>query len=491
MTQRKPTLNALLEALAHTRQQSPLLSRIYYPLPNAKHDYYLDNGFLHYPVSDGKQNWTLVVPLEGSFGVTAEKIRQRIDECSPNAYFAESRYIHSALTLFDSEGNIHKYPAIVEQAVTPLGLFVRRNCSARHRSHIRFALESVALGAESLLNEEIKHGSLTRRNICFNDHDRLSLTDYAWHIGSSDDLVDLAEAALLLYIAGSEMGAFKALESHSQSIQEHEHRLRCILATAQHYSLRSIVKLVEQIEQGASAESLVEAIKGVAAEPFRSLPLLKGLLGTTNHSDQSSYKAMSNPCEDVTRVDFEQCDEVLYDKGEIVRYRRNGLWGYARRDGTRLRLQRILRYAEEFADGLAVVKTERGYGAMDTTGRMLFNDVFESLCWHSEERIVTACDDRGKWHIYDPQGRQLSSEASEWMGSVAEGMVVARKGKRFGYYSTNGRLLTGFVYEEAFGFLNGLALVKRAGKRHHIDINFKPLSSYDEDFIQRVRGYKE
>ena len=66
--------------------------------------------------------------------------------------------------------------------------------------------------------------------------------------------------------------------------------------------------------------------------------------------------------------------------------------------------------------------------------------------------------------------------------------MVARKGNKFGYYSTSGQKMTDFIYDEAYGFINGLALVAHNGNHYHIDDLFHRLASPEEKFIQRFRG---
>ena len=119
---------------------------------------------------------------------------------------------------------------------------------------------------------------------------------------------------------------------------------------------------------------------------------------------------------------------------------------------------------------------------------MVMNDVWDTLEWHSAEGVVTASDSAGKWHIYNPQGGQLSTAHADWMGSVAEGFVVARRGNKFGYFSTKGTKVTDFMYDEAFSFHNGVALVTKEGKRYHIDTTFRRIASDIEKIVLEVRG---
>ena len=480
-----PTLTAILEALAHPAQQSPLLARSFHPLPHSASNYRIKHQALYFPMSDGSGEWQLIVPLSGEFEVTEEQLRKRVEQCNSSQLFAYSRYIPKALTLFDIQGRPYTLPALLQQAPLAIDDFIRRNCSSKHRANLRRALESLALGAEELLAEGVLHGSLSRKRVCFDLNNRLKITDFPLSGGTINDTAQLAEAAILLFVAGCQVGAYRAIATQSSTPHEHTRRLRCILSAAQYYSVGSLVRLTEHIAQNAPSESIVEAIKAISAEPFRPMPLLESLLGG---GEVAPHNIPCHHTDNTVVVDWSSCDEVLPAGEGMVRYRRGELWGYARENGERLSIERTLLYAEEFRSGIAVVKTARGYGLMNIEGRMVMNDVWDTLEWHSTEGIVTASDSAGKWHIYNPQGGQLSTAHADWMGSVAEGFVVARSGNKFGYFSTKGTKVTDFMYDEAFSFHNGVALVAKEGKRYHIDTSLRRIASDIEKVILEVRG---
>lgn len=479
------SITALLDALTHPAQQHPILARTYHPQPYSASEYTIRHNMLYYPMSDGKSEWQLIIPLSGEFEMDWEYIRFRAEQCTLSQIFAEARYFHKAIILFNTHGEPYTVPALLQRSHLNLDGFIRHNGSAKHRKRLRLALESLALGAEQLMRENATHDSLTRQRICFDKECKLQLTDYPIAVGKQNNAVQLGEAAILLFVAGCQVGAYRAISTQSTSLNEHNHRLRCILAAAQHYSISSLVKLTEQIMQDAPSESIIEGIKAVAGEPFRAMPLLEGLLCG---KEVALHHIPSHDADNTIVVEFDLCDEVLPAGEGLVRYRRGELWGYAHESGERVVIERVLLYAEEFNNGRAVIRTSRGYGLMDLSGRMVMNDVWEHMEWYHEEGIITAADSQGKWRIYDSQGRQLSTTPADWMGSVAEGYVVARCDNKFSYYSVSGQKLTNFMYDEAFSFHNGIALVTKGDKRYHIDTSFHRIASDIEKVVIKVRG---
>lgn len=482
------TIEALVEALSHPQQLSPTLARSFHPIGPIKHNYRIEHNLLRFPFSDGTKRWTLTIPMEGLFELSEREIRARCTLTLHSSMLAEAHYIRSAVTLFDRSGTPHTLPALLQEEAFPIFEFLRLNYSTQSVHHLRRALESVALATTLLLRDSLSHGQLSRHNICFDKECRLRISDYPIANGKRDDVEQLAKTAVLIFITASEKDAHKILATKSRSIEEHEKRLRAILAAAEHYAIRPLARLIEGLLHKASPENIANSMCELATEPFRPMPLLTGLLSGKMECPATTTPHIS--FEESLRVNLDACEEMLPAGEGFVRYRLRGLWGYACTNGIRLPIERLLLYAEEFHNSKAVVKTSRGYGLMNTEGRMVMNDVWDDLDWHHEEGIVTAADHEGKWHIYDPLGRQLSSVSCDWMGSVAEGYVIGRQGNKFGYFSTSGAKLTNFIYDEAYSFCNGLALVRFKDSLYHIDTTFHRIGPHEEEFILRYRGMK-
>ena len=481
------TIGAILDALSHPEQQHPQLAKHLHPLNHEGYNYQLDHHTLRVSLAGESSQWVLIVPLGEDFGIAESQIRERCKATQQLPYLAEAHFISSALTLFDQAGEPHTRPAILQQSATPLEEFIRLGCSTKHRPRLRRALEYLAHSAEALSMEGLRLGNLSRRRICFDSECRPLFADYPLSEGTRSDIAQLCQAALLLFVAACQVESYQLLTPKSTTLGEHHRRLGAILSAAEYYAIKPLVGIAENLLRGAYPEALLGHLEELVFEPFRPLPRLTELLsGKETFATNQPTSTVDSQALPV--VNFALCEEVLPAGEELVRYRLGGLWGYAQTNGKRLPLQRTLLYAEEFAGSRAMVKTSRGYGVIDTEGRVVVNDVWSDLGWHPEEGIITASDTLGKWHILDPQGRQLTAQPSDWLGCVAEGFVVARKGNKFGYYSTSGQKMTDFIYDEAYGFINGLALVAHNGNHYHIDDLFHRLASPEEKFIQRFRG---
>lgn len=462
------TISNCLKALENEHQRAPELSFMRLDV-NRKSPHHVTLNDIRIALTNSAQHWTLTVPRGANFRASRWRIEARAAESARYPLLATARYISSALTLLNSTGDSYTRPALLEDAFTPLEEFIRLNGTPERRSLFRAGIESISHAIATLRIEHLHHGELTRQNIAFTPEGDLRLTGYPITNGKGVDAERLGEAALLLFVAGCDPDAYQFLITTNRDEAERKRRLRCLLVSAEYYAVDAMAQLVRLIMQGGSSHSFEQAVATLASQPFRAIPTLNILL-------RASSKAIATPpdtqlCDDevYARIDLSLCDEVTSPTDQIVRYRRGNYWGYAYTDGERINVERRLTSAGEFSEGRAVIGTERGYGLMDSTGRLVMNDVWASLAWYPDENVVVASDNKGFWQIYNRMGHQLSAYPADWMGDASEGFVVARRENKYCYYSTDGRKLSDYIYDDAQPFLNGQALVCFRGRYYHID----------------------
>lgn len=474
------TIESFLEALRHPEQCDVRLRNMRLDTQsNSSRGFRLDKKHIVFFLSDGTHGWTLTVPLRGRFEMPQRTIEARISEGAHLPFLTEAYYLPRALVICDRNGDAHPREGLLQRSHTPLTEFLRLNCSNSSRPLLRSALQNISWTMLEMLSHNLLHGALNRERITFDKRGALLLTDHPIVTPKGDDTEVLGECAVLLYIIGCQGDICRKLTTPI-TLKEHDKTLRHILASAEHHSIEPLVRLLYLLHSRASKESICKAVESLAEEPFRPMPLLKQLLATSQN--EGLVEVVTEPplnedmCE---KVDFDTCDE-LFQSDLMVRYRKGDIWGYAHYNGERIPTQRVLLAAYDFVEGRAVVRTRRGYGLIDSSGRMVMNDVWEDVVWHGEENIATACDDSGRWHIFDRMGRRLSAHSADWMGEASEGFIVARRGDKFGYFATDGQKRTDFIYDEAFSFFKGVALVCHKGVRYHINTSFHRLTAKEE-----------
>ncbi len=479
------TIDAYFEAIHSHHQRHPIFTNMH-PLSHLTHNgYRLGQSTITFLLSDSKKLWDLTLPVNGSFPLIGKEIEARISHVARHPLFAEARYLPDALTLFSESGECRVCPGVLQATYTPLTDFVRFNCSSQRRTNLRTALQNVAMACRTLLRDGIHHGSLDYNSLTFDESGTLFIAGYPLSTQKTSDHIRLAEAALLLFIAGCDIEAYKILIQRTPSTEDYQRRLRHILSAAEHYDIAPLIKLAKLLATPSNGNTFAEVIEELSCEGFKAMPLLYNLLATRHEAATITISPYdSHEYIDGETVDFSKCDEV-YQSDQIVRFRKGEIWGYAHWNGERIVVERIVLYANDFAEGRAVIRTKRGYGMIDPSGRVVMNDVWDDLCWYGDENIATASDEDGKWYIFDRLGRRLSTIPADWLGDPSEGFVVARKGKKFGYYSTNGDRLTDFIYDEAFSFCDGVALVTKGKSRYHIDTTLHRISNSQEEIVRK------
>ena len=119
--------------------------------------------------------------------------------------------------------------------------------------------------------------------------------------------------------------------------------------------------------------------------------------------------------------------------------------------------------AEGFKDGVAVVKLGSKYGAIDKSGRMTIQPIYEYGLWNMGEGLLEHCDKNGKYGILDKNGNQVAAAMYYGLSDVSDGLIVfVNKKEKMGYLDTKGSEVLGALYYQAWPFYEGQAWVKQS-----------------------------
>lgn len=491
------SLTFLIEALTHTPSQKIKDLNLVIPLTakgDRPHFWNTPLGPTMDAIFIGKPAWLTILTTP----LTPE---QEVEVTLRSTYTHTSELFSSAVLLKkvlevpapNGKGLLY-YDLFIEEAYTPLCEFIRLNCSTQRKQMLRNALQSIAHEATTRFAKYhgITHGKLSRSNICFDSQGSLRLGAYPLSLLNTarypGDMLALAQTAILIYIAASSLDAYKILYYPTKTKQDHAQRLLYIISAAQHHGIPALATLAKACQHRTNRAALAAAIAELSIEPFRPIPLLVSLL-EQSEGHRTAVVISSKPTEveeDIVpdRIDLATCAFVAQPNDLMIRYCKNGLWGYANHRGEILHCSEPLLAAEDFYEGRAVVRTASGYGLIDTQGRWIMSPIWEDMIWHGAENIVTAMRN-GIWHIYDRMGNQASVDGCDAMGSASEGYLVGRRGDKYGYYDTaTGQKCVDFIYDEAAPFRNGLAAVTHSGNSYHIDTTFRRLSARREHKLE-------
>ena len=155
----------------------------------------------------------------------------------------------------------------------------------------------------------------------------------------------------------------------------------------------------------------------------------------------------------------------VYDT--LVRVEHRGKYFYTDRNGKRA-IDREYDFAYDFYEGRAVVVVGDNYALIDREGTPVIPFICEDLEWDPFTGTAKVMID-GKWGLFDRSGQPLVPMKYDWMGGSGDGLIVARIGEQYGYIRKDGSEGIPFIYEDAFSFEKGKALVELNGEQFSID----------------------
>ena len=151
--------------------------------------------------------------------------------------------------------------------------------------------------------------------------------------------------------------------------------------------------------------------------------------------------------------------EFLSDEDWIAVLSR-GKWGFADRHGVEVIPPRFSS-AGRFVSGVACVSFNHKYGAVDRTGRLVIDAIYEMLCPPFQapfQNIMPARRD-GKWGLLKTDGSVLVKPIYERMGSFSEDLIDVRLEGKWGFLDSKGTLRIAPRFTYVRPFRKGIALV--------------------------------
>lgn len=482
-----PALNAYIESLLNSNGRFRTLREVVPVTDGAGYPLFTSHGdTVSFSVRYNGGDWRLYCPLRGTMEIDAAGQNRLFDiRNRNNPHIAPCEYLPQELAVYDAEGNISRSNVILcfRPEGLPLPQFVRSNLYCTDRGPLRSLLRNLTAMAAGFQADNIVHGNLRGADIIVTPDCRPVAAGIA--LAGRREAADDALAFLLLqtgvFLAACEPELYRLMGGADMfspgTVSRH---LRNIAAQAQFSKTGALEEAAAIISRalagkGSDMGAVKEAMENLANTPFAPLPLLLDLIGL-DAGKAVDIEAAARPSQpdnpsdgDPTlRIDFAECEFVGEISDTLIRFRKEGLWGFADRHGAPICADRYLS-AEDFYEGRAKVESAQGCGLIDRDGKCVMAPEYEELVWYGRANVAAACRD-GLWMLYDRQGRALSAEAYDWIAEPEEGFMVVRAGGKCGYVSVKGQPLTALRFDETYSFADGRALVSEDGEHYYINL---------------------
>ncbi len=140
----------------------------------------------------------------------------------------------------------------------------------------------------------------------------------------------------------------------------------------------------------------------------------------------------------------------------------------------------------------AIVKSEEGYGIIDSTGGGMLSPTAEEIGLFDKEISYAPIKQEGKWSYVNSKNHKklVPDEKCDWLGSFSDGFAVACIKGKYGYFNENMEKCCEFEYDYASNMYHGVAAVKKGEKWAIIGDNFKLVTDfiYDDILVDEL-GY--
>lgn len=181
---------------------------------------------------------------------------------------------------------------------------------------------------------------------------------------------------------------------------------------------------------------------------------------------------------------------IMGDNGLVVAQRTNdSKLEYVNAKGE-TKIAAMYNQADDFKDGLAIIRLNDKYGAIDKSGSYLLQPVYRDGLWNMGKGLVGYCNDKGSCGIMDKGANIIVAAMYDGLGVVSDDMIRFLKDDKYGYLDAKGNMVLPAMFTTATAFSEGYAWVKQSETGRYMNIDKKgQVLAYLGDDEAPVNGF--
>lgn len=159
---------------------------------------------------------------------------------------------------------------------------------------------------------------------------------------------------------------------------------------------------------------------------------------------------------------FYSCNSSEFDHIKLFPVKVGDKWGYVHKSG-QFKIQPQFKEAYIFTDGLALFKSNNDkYGYINEDGKYEINPIYKEATSFSEGLACVVLENEFPHYINKKNEVVFSTDKDiEQCSSFEEGLALFISNNKFGYWDTKGNVVIEPIYDYAYLFSEGLALVAK------------------------------
>lgn len=367
--------------------------------------------------------------------LTNNNLSQRMAaiEVPVGAPFVPWRYLQAEMMIFDSMSRPAQVDVVLEKQ--PCGLPLNQFVVRASKEQLIDALRSLCSLAQRLSECGFVHNNLKPSNIVVGSDMTMSVVNYEWSEICAEktdrDNVALASMALALYV-------YATAPTRNNLFIRH--------------NLMSCLRRMDDI-------------------PLSAILLRnKEILPNRGYIEQEMVRLwqMCAQSSDTTRLE-NYYDEVGRLSDNVRAVMRQGCWSYLDAKGEPL-FETTFDYAEDFISSRAVVACDERFGLIDISGEYILPMNFEDVRHYPLARVVVATLD-GKSRLYDIDAVPICDTQYDWIGDCEQGCIAVAIDDKYGFVDYRGNVVIELIYDNAYDFRGGVAIVELSGHEMIIDLS--------------------
>lgn len=415
-------------------------------------------------------------------------------EALKSQYLTSWEYLEKELLVFDERGSSSSCDVILQQEPDGelLDAFIRRCCKHNDSNSLRLLMQRVCDMSVEFYQKQFVHGAISPNNIIVTPDIVPVLINYrsSYVIKSESELAEgvnvdrdnicLAVLALVLYMVSYKPSLYTEFKG---SMMFRRPSLRYTIPLVLNFAKRLGIEPLQNI-----ASSLIAAndILRDRQQLNKNLLDLSQINPSSYIGDNSSSEQDNVQERDLRRnnegikyaaphVDLSEFEWVSTVSDTLICVcNRNKQWHYLNKDGTGA-FEKQFEMAEDFVEGRAVVMIDEYYGVIDRSGQYVIEPVCEDIVWYGDSGVLVVSLD-GIYRLRNRNGELISETVYDWIGILENGLMPAKIGEKYGYINLRSETVIKFIYDDAYSFVNGIALVAKDGKEFEINLRGKIIS---------------
>lgn len=206
-----------------------------------------------------------------------------------------------------------------------------------------------------------------------------------------------------------------------------------------------------------------------------SVKLEKGVLKMVERDGFFGYEDADG--NEIVPIQYDFVGKIRTDDSGMklpIRVLKDGKFGFADPDTGELTVACEYDWAQEFANGCAVVGKNDGYGYINAEGSLLTELRYTEVKDMQEDKATGMCYgivcENGRYGCVDGMGAVIADCNYDLLYDFSEGYACFVQNEKYGFIDSKGNMVIPVEYDEAiFSFSEGLACVKKDGLWGFVD----------------------